>query len=111
MKRFFLGDSKSVIVEVPDGFETIVFEYPLSQKLVIYPRRRFAFIRRRWNRLMNWTPSNEQLGRLAAWLEVGDNAIDSACKVATIAIAVYFAIEIASAFLPGGPVARIGGLR
>jgi len=57
------------------------------------------------DRLLNWTPTDAQMRAICA---IG-RRFDSCLKAAVILTGLYLAIEIASAFLPGGPVERVLG--
>jgi hypothetical protein len=64
------------------------------------------------SRAIGWTPTDRQLRRMALIFFRTCTALDWCIKVAVIAAALYLAIEIGLAFLPGGAVSRVlGGLR
>lgn len=111
MKRLFPGDAKTVIVQTPDDLEFSIRDYPLA-RIVEVRRRRFRpveFIARQWQRLMSWTPTAHQMRSIGTFLELSDTAIDSVCKIATVAIAIYFAAEICTGLLRHGVFAQILG--
>ena len=58
-----------------------------------------------WQRLMEWTPTDKEIE------VIGDVAhlLDVCVKGAVIAAALYFAFEVGTAFLPGGPAWRVLG--
>jgi len=70
-------------------------------------------LRRCWALWMNWTPTDAELRRISDWLRRSSNICDLWLKVAVIAAAVYLALEIVPAFLPGGAADRVlsGGAR
>jgi hypothetical protein len=73
--------------------------------------RRHAARQALWNSLMTWTPTDEQLARLAHRFECAGRILDRVLKTAVILGVIYLAIEIGLAFLPGGAVSRVlGGL-
>ncbi len=68
-------------------------------------------IRATWSHAMTWTPTDEQPRRMVRIFVRTCTALDWCIKVAVVAAALYLAIEIGSAFLPGGAVSRVlGGL-
>ncbi len=71
-----------------------------------------ARIRRSWSVAMNWTPNDQQLRRMAKFAMRTGTIFDGVLKAAVVLAVIYLAIEIGSAFLPGGAVSRVlGGLR
>jgi len=69
-------------------------------------------LRSRWASLATWTPNDEQLHCMVQAIARTAAVLDRAIKTAVILTALYLAIEIGSAFLPGGAVGRVlGGLR
>jgi hypothetical protein len=56
-----------------------------------------------------WTPTDAQLRRITELIFRSESVCDLCLKVVTIAIAIYLAVEIGAAFLPGGAVERVLG--
>ncbi len=57
------------------------------------------WLRRRWDTLMNWVPGDEQIKRI----DEAARCADWILKTAVIAGAIYIALQVGRAFLPGGP--------
>lgn len=69
-------------------------------------------IRATWSQAVTWTPSEQQMHRLVRSIVRTAAVFDYAIKAAVVLVVLYLAIEIGSAFLPGGAVGRVlGGLR
>jgi hypothetical protein len=69
-------------------------------------------IRAAWSRAMAWTPSEQQMHSMVQAIGKTAAVLDCAIKTAVVLVVLYLAIEIGSAFLPGGAVSRVlGGLR
>jgi hypothetical protein len=62
-----------------------------------------------WALAMAWMPTERQMRRLDAWLLRTASIADLWLRVALIACILFLAIEIGSAFLPGGAVERVLG--
>jgi hypothetical protein len=54
-------------------------------------------------------PTDAQLRRITELIFRSESVCDLCLKVVTIAIAIYLAVEIGAAFLPGGAVERVLG--
>jgi hypothetical protein len=67
------------------------------------------FITTRWERLMNWTPTDKEIARIAELALACGRLVENTLKAAVIAMAIYLIFEIGAAFLPGGPAARLLG--
>lgn len=62
--------------------------------------------------LATWTPTDEQLRYMEQLAIRVAGGFDSALKSAVILTVLYLAVEVGSAFLPGGAVSRVlGGVR
>ena len=65
-----------------------------------------------WQRLMTWTPTEQQLRRMSARLTRWGRVCSRTLDAAVVLVAIYLLVEIGRAFLPGGAVERIlGGAR
>jgi hypothetical protein len=98
MKKLFFGTGKNLIIESAEDLEVSMREYPLARILCVRRRTRWACLRR-WAAFWEvWTPSAHLHKLCDLWT-----------KAAVIAAALYFAVEIGAAFLPGGAVERVLG--
>ena len=58
-----------------------------------------------WARFLAFTPSRRQCEAFVAWFDLSKHLLE----VAALLVGLYLAIEIGSAFLPGGAVQRVLG--
>jgi hypothetical protein len=80
-------------------------EWPSGPRIFVYPRLC-------WERLMRWTPTNEQLRNISSWLECAGTLAHFALKIAVVGTGLYVLGEVVWAFLPGGAAWRfVEGLR
>ena len=69
-------------------------------------------LRHRWAAFMTWAASQEAEDAISDFMLDVAPAAENILKWAVVLVALYFAIEIGSAFLHGGAVDRVlGGLR
>ncbi len=66
-------------------------------------------IRRLWNRLMDWAPTEAQIKSIEEIAIRYGRIADFWLKVAVVFAVLYLAVEIGVAFLPGGAVDRVLG--
>ncbi|MGO8759339.1 MAG: hypothetical protein ACLQG3_14565 [Terracidiphilus sp.] len=64
-------------------------------------------LRRRWAMFLDWTPTPEQLRKMAAAVECVCRVAQNTLKVSVILAGIYLLLEIGAAFLPGGTVGRV----
>ncbi len=62
-----------------------------------------------WERLMQWTPSDEEVRRIADLAYASLRFLDLCLKAAVVAAVIYFAFEMAAAWFAGGSAARVLG--
>jgi len=96
MKRFFPGDAKTVIVETTDDLSFEVYDHPLSRTVVV--RRAPCWLARwlvdRWERLMAWTPTDEQMDTIVAGLEGAGRLADIALKACVLVGVLYVTLSV-----------------
>lgn len=69
-------------------------------------------LRRSWNRLMTWTPTDEQLRQIVSRATRFLRVCNSVLNVAVIVAVIFLVVEIGLAFSRGGAVERVlGGAR
>ena len=66
-------------------------------------------VRRIWSAAMTWAPTERQFRHLVGRLIRICNVLDLVLKTAVICTALFLALEILLAFLPGGAVHRVIG--
>jgi hypothetical protein len=63
------------------------------------------------DKVLNWTPSDQQLRRLTNFVFRADEIVCNGVKLFVILAALYLVWEIVPAFLPGGAVDQVLGGR
>jgi hypothetical protein len=125
MKTFYPGTAKPMFLRVADELECDVRDYPLGTVVEVHQGAQHegtlttrvqgshvhvtVRLRRWWSFLMNFVPSDAQLGRMDQALRRTCSICDFWVKLAVIAAALYLTVEILPAFLPGGSVDRVLG--
>jgi hypothetical protein len=100
MKIFIVRGKERLGVEI--DYYLLTGRWPTGRRIFVFPRLC-------WQRLMRWSPSDSHARRIGACLELSGRMAHNAVMVATILVAIYIFAEIATAFLPGGPVQRVLG--
>ena len=116
IKEFKASESLRQYSETPDAQLPLALRRYLDHQVGRNPATRLprhvsiaARVRRGWAKLMNFAPTDDQLCDAAEWIV---SALANGRKLlgfGFVLMLLYLAIEIGTAFLPGGAVHRVLG--